>query len=473
VRIPTLVAALTILVAVVISNVVLRRLAADQEANLRQLTGAYLDGLSTALLPALIRQDVWETFDTLDRARGRYRGVNARHVVVALPDGSVLAASDPQRFAVGSALPAELAARVASEEELDLDLERGIAWSTRLLHQEDSPLGAIVAEIDIADLLAVRREVLMTLVALNGALALIFAAAGYFAVRRMVRPIEVLTDYVGRARDGQPAVIPEQHLRDQSTEFGRLFASFNEMASAVREREALAQRLAEEEKAAVLGKLASGMAHEVNNPLGGMLNVVDTLRKHGDDVGVRRRGLDLLERGLSGIRAVVRTTLVSYKGPTGSDTLARGDLDDLPILLRHEMDRRRIRLEWENALPEAIQVDGDAVRQICLNLLLNACAVSQPDGRVELTATLAAGNLVVAVADEGPGMPPLVAEFLARSFPVPPPLRPDIGLGVWTVRNLVSRCGGAIAVGAGDSGGVRIEVRLPVGNREGRLHAVA
>ena len=67
-KVPLLVVALMIGVAVVIGKVVLDRLASDQESNLRLLTNAYLDGLSTAVLPHVARRDVWETFDTLDRA---------------------------------------------------------------------------------------------------------------------------------------------------------------------------------------------------------------------------------------------------------------------------------------------------------------------------------------------------------------------------------------------------------------------
>ena len=70
------------------------------------------------------------------------------------------------------------------------------------------------------------------------------------------------------------------------------------MARALNEHEELASRLANQEKYAVLGKLASGMAHEVNNPLGGLFNALDTLRRHGDDAKVREATLNLLERGL-------------------------------------------------------------------------------------------------------------------------------------------------------------------------------
>ena len=98
-----------------------------------------------------------------------------------------------------------------------------------------------------------------------------------------------------------------------SREFAQLFDRFNAMARALDERESLATHLAEQEKYAVLGKLASGMAHEVNNPLGGLFNALDTFRRHGDDATVRESTLDLLERGLTHIRNVVRSTLVTYR----------------------------------------------------------------------------------------------------------------------------------------------------------------
>ena len=78
-----------IAIAVGISNIVLKRLSDMQEEHLRQLTAAYLDGLSTALQPFVIRRDVWETFDVLDRARARYAGVRAKYAIVSLPDETV------------------------------------------------------------------------------------------------------------------------------------------------------------------------------------------------------------------------------------------------------------------------------------------------------------------------------------------------------------------------------------------------
>jgi two-component system, OmpR family, sensor kinase len=460
-KVPMLVAGLMIAVSIVLSHMVLRRLAQDQETHLHQLTGSYLDGLSTAVLPYVIRRDVWETFDILDRARDRYTGVKARYAVVALKDGSVLAASDPKQFPVGRPLPRQLAGHMGSTQELVLDEKQGLAWVSRVVRQENIDLGSIIAEIDISDLLRVRREVLLALILANGAVTLLFAAVGYALARRMVRPISLLTSYVDRVRDGAVLPIPHQHVADQATEFGRLFASFNDMAAALREREALTLRLAEEEKVAMLGKLASGMAHEVNNPLGGMLNLVDTLRKHGHDQQVRLRSLDLLERGLIGIRNVVRATLTTYKQDAPSSKLLRSELDDLQFLIQHEMSRHRASLRWTNVLPEQINVDGAAVRQIALNLLLNACAASPADGVVEVEACSDEESLMLIIRDQGPGLPANAIDYYGRSsFAEQPP--PNVGLGIWTVCLLVSRLGGRIEVVSNRQDGTIIRVVLPL-----------
>ena len=267
-KVPLLAAGLLIGVAFVISQIVLNRLESDQENNLRHLTSAYLDGLSTAVLRSAIHADVWETFDALDRARDRYAGLKVRFAIVALPNGKVLAASDPLKFPVQSPVPADIEERFPTQDGLIIDTASGRALLTRSLREEGYSVGRILAEIDISELLRVRRQVLLTLVAVNAGLALGFATIGSFALRRMLKPLSVLSGYVERVRAGRADPIPESKRRHISREFDLLFDRFNSMARALNEHEELASHLANQEKYAVLGKLASGMAHEVNNPLG-------------------------------------------------------------------------------------------------------------------------------------------------------------------------------------------------------------
>ena len=159
------------------------------------------------MLRAAIHADVWETFDALDRARDRYAGLKVRFAIVALPNGKVLAASDPLKFPV-QALP-DVENRFPAQDGLIIDTASGRAWLTRSLREEGYSVGRILAEIDISELLRVRKQVLLTLVAVNAGLALGFAAFGSFALRRMLQPLSVLSGYVERVRAGRVDPIPE------------------------------------------------------------------------------------------------------------------------------------------------------------------------------------------------------------------------------------------------------------------------
>jgi signal transduction histidine kinase len=443
-KVPLLVACLMVGIATMISQVVLSRLASDQESNLRMLTNAYLDGISAAVIQPVIRADVWETFDALDRARNHYSGVEAKFVIVELPDHKFLAASDPIRFPVRSALPAEISEHFPANDGLSINDASGRAWLSRSLQVEGHTVGRILAEIDIAQLLQVRRHVLWTLILVNSGLTLAFAAIGYFALQRMLWPLTILTNYFERVREGRAEPIPENNQFKVAAEFRRLFASFNAMARALNEREALASHLADQEKYAVLGKLASGMAHEVNNPLGGIFNALDTLRRHGSDSNVRDTTLNLLHRGLAHIRNVVRSMLVTYKPENAGQSLRPADIDDLRVLVEPDAARRKVGLDWTNELRDKLPVAAGSVRQATLNLLLNACAASPPGGRVSFRAAVENDALVVEVCDDGPGLPPAIADYLVADQERG--ALPGDGLGLWIVRRLVKNERGSILV---------------------------
>ncbi|SMF54255.1 Signal transduction histidine kinase [Tistlia consotensis] len=460
VKVPVLVAGLMVIVSLLVTDRVLERLVETQERHLDALAGTYLDGLSSAVLPDVLRADVWEVFDALDRARLLYQDLNAVETIVTDTDGGVIAASDPRRHPSRSRIADERYEALPPGHVL-IDERRGEARVRRILTYQARPVGAIDARLDVSGLLAERREVLTTLLLTNLALTLLMAAVGYLAVRRMMRPVQVLSDHLSQGQQGRMVLIPDRELAAPGTEFGQLFRRYNAMASAVNEREMLSEQLAREETLASLGRLASGMAHEINNPLGGLFNTIDTLRRHGEKQEVRERSIELLGRGLAGIRDVVRASLVAYRSDRAAAALTREDLEDLRVLVEPELRRKRLRIDWDNRVEGPLALPGGAVRDVLLNLLLNACAATPEGGRIGFEATTGHRVLRLVVEDEGPGLPDKALAYLSNPQASRAPVEDRSGLGLWMVRRLVDERGGSLEARNKEAGGAWVGLTLP------------
>lgn len=469
VKVPAVVALFMFCVSAAITNIVLGRLAQTQEQSLTQLTGAYMDGLSAALLPHVLRDDVWEVFDALDRSKRLYEGLAVSWTIVTGYDGHIIASSQPEAFSSRSELSAETLKPFATGQPIAFDAALGRAHVYRQLTYQGQKVGEIFAEIDVTALMKVRAEVLMTLVLTNAGLTLLLATLGYATVRRMLRPLRILSRHLDRSRTGPIEPIPEKLMGRKSSEFGRLYRSYNALVAVVNEREQLDAKLAQEERLASLGRLAAGLAHEINNPLGGMLNALDALKRHGQREGVRETSIRLLEQGLTGIRDLVRSTLMAYRPERRGHALSAQDFDDLRLLIQPELRRKRLMLDWRNELSDTIHVPAGPVLDAVLNLLLNACQASPEGGRIAVTARSIDRDLLVLVEDQGPGMPQSIRAFLEQPDAGRAPVDGRGGLGLWMVKRLIEETGGAIGAEAMPQAGTRVSLRI-AGRREEVRH---
>lgn len=470
VKLPLVVIVFMGAVAAIVSERVLTRLAEAQTRHLEDLAAVHLDTLASALVEPLVRDDVWEAFALIERAHASQAGLKPTLTVVARADGTVLAASDPRAVPAFAPVPPDLAGAAGPAGwSLAPTGDAAQALARREVTSGGVRLGSIHARFDVTPFLEERRGVLWALIATNAAVTLTLAVLAGAVVRRMMRPVRILSASLQAGAEGAVAPIPPEAMARARGEFVGLFRRFNALADALREREALARKLAEEERLASLGRLASSMAHEINNPLGGLLNAVDTLEAHGDAPDVRARSLGLIRRGLHGIRDVVRSTLATYRPDREPRDLRPADIDDLLLLVEPEARRKALALVWTNRLDRDVPGLAGTIRQIALNLVLNACAATPAGGRVAFSATLADGALVITVEDGGPGLPPSALDRLAGAPPAHGSSGGGIGLGV--VHRLVQEAGGAVAVDNTPGGArVRVRVPLPVAPVEGLRH---
>lgn len=462
VRVPVMVALLMIAISVVVSNRVLGRLEDTQERNLRELSSAYLDGLSASLVPSVMREDVWEVFDALDRSRERYRGLNVQWVAVTNGENRVIAATSPERFPPLELLPSGTVEMFSQQQEVLINEVDMQARMTRSLMNQNREIGRIYAAADVTALMQERSSALRELVLTNFLLSSLLVAFGYYFMRRMLKPVTLLSEYLTRSREGSMDTIPTEVIQDQGKEFRDLFVRYNELTEAVNERELLATELAEEEKLASVGRLASGMAHEINNPLGGMFNALDSLKKHGAREDVRATSIRLLEQGLSGVRDLVRSTLTTYRSDQRPRDLAPTDLDDLRLLVKPEARVRTLSLDWQIELSDPVQVPAVPVRDAILNLLLNACHSSKDGGSVGLRAFVHNGNFVAEVSDEGHGLQSHIREYLERNGAGSSPLDRRSGLGLWIVKRHCDELKARLEVVRSNSNGTTLRFIVPL-----------
>jgi two-component system OmpR family sensor kinase len=314
----------------------------------------------------------------------------------------------------------------------------------------------------VSDLQRERRMLRVILAVFTVAASGISALLGFVLIKRMVRPLHVLTARLQGARHGGLTPVPEAELPAAATEFGGLLRGFNGMVRSLLEREGLAARLAAQEQAAILGHLAATVAHEVHNPLGGMFNAVDTGRKFGHDARIRTQSFDLIERGLWSIRNIVGALLASHRVPEDRRVLTPEDLEDLRILVDPEARRTGVDLEWQSTIDRCIPVDATQVRQIGLNLLLNACAVSA-NGHVGFTAEFEGKAMRLQVDDDGPGLIESVEAALGEGNLEEKQSPPMQGIGLSVVNRLVHELGGSIvAQRASTRKGACIVVMIPI-----------
>jgi len=222
------------------------------------------------------------------------------------------------------------------------------------------------------------------------------------------------------------------------------------------------EELIQSNKFKVLGELASGMAHEIRNPLGsiqGALEIIKEDYKQGDK---KFEFLNILFKEIRRLNRVVADFL-SYAGPS-QPALVGCDLNQLIqeslSIIKPEADKKRIdlKIELSPKMPP-IQADPSQIKQALLNLLLNSLQALENSGEISVTSESKNGWITVAIKDTGPGISP---ENLSKVFtPFFTTKEEGVGLGLGIVERIIQNHKGRISVESQEGRGTVFAIELP------------
>ncbi len=219
------------------------------------------------------------------------------------------------------------------------------------------------------------------------------------------------------------------------------------------------------DRLARLGDLLAEVAHELRNPLVSIKTFLQLLPDRVDEPEFRTRFLGVVAEELRRMERLLDSVIAHARPPAtdGSAAPVAPVLHDVAQLLRYRAAQLEITIEVEAeaTLPD-VDMGEDALRQVVLNLVLNALDATPEGGAIRLRAMSTDEGVEIAVEDEGPGVPESQRGRIFEPFFSTHPERPG-GLGLSISQRMVEEAGGRIALSDRPGGGAVFRLLLPGG----------
>jgi two-component system NtrC family sensor kinase len=212
------------------------------------------------------------------------------------------------------------------------------------------------------------------------------------------------------------------------------------------------------------GTLAAGIAHEINNPLSGLINMALTLREKSLDDIRKKEYMDLIIEGLYKIKATVDKILLFAPRPTQiRDVNVREIVQKAVALVEHKLREKGAVsvVRVPESLPH-VQADPSELQQVFLNILINSLdAIDHGKGRIEIESQSIEEGVRISVRDNGCGMSDEELSHCFVPFHTTKPQGQGTGLGLPIARSIIESYGGDIYIESEKGKGTSIHVLLP------------
>jgi len=281
----------------------------------------------------------------------------------------------------------------------------------------------------------------------------------FLAAKVLTDPIRQLTEAIRRVKRGRYDTRIEVDSQD---EIGELAAAFNRMTEMVQRHQQMEASLAQQGKMASIGVLSSGVAHEINNPLGVILGYAGFLEKKIPEDDPNFRFIHEIKRESKRCKKIVQD-LLSYARtpkPVREPTDLNELLEQIVDFAANHTDMHHVSIikAFDPSLAP-VAVDGDQIRQVAINLILNAGAAMERGGLLKVsTDTAENGDVLLTFWDNGAG---IAAENLEKIFePFFTTKARGTGLGLAITKQIIDQHQGQISIDSTPGIGTTVTIRL-------------
>ncbi|MBI5250360.1 MAG: PAS domain S-box protein [Desulfomonile tiedjei] len=256
--------------------------------------------------------------------------------------------------------------------------------------------------------------------------------------------------------------------RDES---GRV-ASYEGIAKDITARVHMERQLQRADKLASLGQISTGIAHEINNPLGIMLGYTQLLlRDHKPGTQIHD-DLKTIEKHARNCKTIVEDLLKFARSARTNKTLVDVNecLTEVNSLLAHqfELDKITLRTDLDGLIPKIV-ADAEKLKQVFMNLMVNAKQAISGRGEITVTTSIedSANSVRISIADTGCGIPHQLIDKVFDPFFTTKPVGEGTGLGLSVSYGIIQDHNGRIEVESRQGKGTKFVITLPVeGDRE-------
>jgi signal transduction histidine kinase len=322
-------------------------------------------------------------------------------------------------------------------------------------------LGISLKKVEDEILGTVKRIVLLTIALLLAGFMIIVLLS-----RRFISPIIQLASTMERARGNYLDLKVDVKGHDELAVLGDRFNSMIErIRQANEELKKTHEKLVQSEKLASIGVLAAGVAHEINNPLGGIFNCLRMLKQNGGDPELREKYLDLVREGMDRIESTVSKLLwMSRKAehaPVQFDM--KSAVERVHSFLKFKIGKGGI--TFRNEVPGDLRLTFDVhdFQQLLLNLFINAIHAMDSGGVLTVKAARDNAAVAIEVIDTGCGIPSENVGRIFDPFFTTKSTGEGTGLGLWLTYEIVRNYDGEIDVDSTAGKGSRFIMRFPAG----------